>query len=97
MFIVNGVAYAGTPETYAEEITVTSVKPLKDYKLLLRFSTGEKKEYDVRPLLKIPLYEPLKDKALFNKVRARYGAPVWNNGKIDIAPETLYEDGVLIA
>ena len=97
MFIVNGIAYAGTPETYTEEIVVTRAKPLKDYRLLLHFSNGEKKEYNVKPLFKYPVFKPLKNKDIFNKVRVKYGAPIWNNGEIDIAPETLYEDGISVS
>ena len=79
-----------------EIIDVKHVKPIDDYKLLILFSNGEKKEYDVKPLLKSPIYKPLKSKALFNKVHAKYGAPVWNN-KIDIAPETVYKYSVPIS
>ena len=78
-------------------IDVKSVKPLKDYKLLLCFSTGEKKEYDVKPLLKYPVFKPLKNEVIFNRVRVKYGAPIWNNGEIDIDPECLYENGILVS
>ena len=71
MYIVDGIAYAGTPENYKEEIVVTHVKPLKDHKLLLHFSTGEKKEYDVKPLLKYPIFKPLENEDIFNKVRVK--------------------------
>jgi hypothetical protein len=97
VFTVNGIAYAGTPENHIKDITVTAARPLDDYKLLLRFSTGEKKQYDAKPLLKRAIYRPLKDKAVFNKVKVKYGVPVWNNGEIDIAPETLYKYSVTTA
>lgn len=38
-------------------------------------------------------YQPLKNKELFNSVYIDYGTLVWNDGEIDIAPETLFEEG----
>ncbi|MDR1453956.1 MAG: DUF2442 domain-containing protein [Candidatus Margulisbacteria bacterium] len=92
MYIVKDIAYAGEPGKSSAVIDITAVKPLNNYRLLLSFSTGEKKEYNVKPLLKYPAFQPLKDKAVFDKVRLKYGVPVWNNGEIDIDPECLYEN-----
>ena len=91
MYIIDDIAYAGDPEPV---IHVKSVKPLDDYKLWLRFSTGEEKKFDFKPLLNAPCFRLLKDKAVFNDVYIDYGVPVWDNGNIDIAPETLYEKGI---
>jgi hypothetical protein len=93
MYIVKDIAYAGEPGKSPEVIDVTAVKPLDGHKLLLSFSTGEKKEYNIKPLLKYPVFRPLKNKAVFERVRLKYGAPVWNNGEIDIDPEDLYKNG----
>ncbi|GBR77622.1 hypothetical protein RDn1_281 [Candidatus Termititenax dinenymphae] len=97
MYEVDGIVYAGEPGKPVELISVTSAKPLKDYKLLLCFSTGEKKQYDVKPLLKYPAFKPLKNKTIFNSVRVKYGAPIWNKGQIDIDPECLYENGIAVS
>ena len=56
MYEVNGILYAGKP---AKMIKVISAKTLPDFHLLLTFSTGEKKTYDVRPLLNLPVFQPL--------------------------------------
>ncbi len=91
MYISNGIAYAGEPKP---ELKVSGVRPLKNYKLWLRFNTGEAKIFDFSPLLSTEAFAPLKDEALFREVYIDYGMPVWNDGDIDIAPETLYAEGV---
>lgn len=88
MYILNDIVYAGEPEPI---ITVSGVRPLEDFKLWLRFSTGETKIFDVKPLLDTPVFKPLSDPEVFKGVYIDYGVTVWNDGEIDIAPETLYE------
>lgn len=93
MYIIDGIAYAGEK---SPAIKVSGVRPLKDYKLWVRFNTGEAKIFDFKPLLDTPAFAPLKDVAVFNSVYIDYGITVWNNGDIDIAPENLYNDGVIV-
>jgi hypothetical protein len=89
MYELNGIVYAGNP---APLLTVKSVQPLPDYKLLVRFSTGEEKEINITSLLDEPVFKPLHDVTVFNSVYIDYGTVVWNDGSIDIAPEYLYEN-----
>lgn len=89
MYVINGIAYAGEPK---ESIRVKAVRPLDELCLMITFTTGEKRIYDATPLLKYPAYQPLKDKAVFDRVYVECGTLVWNDGKIDIAPERLYEE-----
>ena len=91
MYVVDGIAYSGEKE---KPVTVISVRPMEEYKLWLRFSTGELKTFDFAPLLDSVVFQPLKDKALFDGVYIDYGVPVWNDGAIDIAPEYLYKNGI---
>ena len=56
MYIVDGIAYAGDP---APMIKVSGVRPMKDHKLWVRFSTGTAKIMDFRPLLKTPAFATL--------------------------------------
>ena len=93
MYIVNGIAYAGEPEP---SIRVGGVRPLDDYKLWVRFSTGEAKIFDFKPLLDAPGFAPLRDEDIFKQVYIDYGVTVWQDGEIDIAPEKLYEEGVAV-
>ena len=90
MYIENGIAYAGEKKPM---IKVSGIKPLNDYKLWLRFSTGEAKVFDCSDLLKKPAFKLLNDESIFKQVYIDYGVPMWDNGNIDIAPETLYNNG----
>ena len=89
MYIVNGIAYAGTP---TGEIRVRSVKPLDDLMMIVTFTSGEKRLYDATELLQYPAFQPLKDEAVFKNASVEYGTIVWNQGEIDIAPETVYQN-----
>lgn len=68
---------------------VTNVKPEQDFKLLITFSNGEVKSFDVKPYLGIGLFKELKDLSLFNSVKPFLGSIQWANG-IDLCPDTLY-------
>lgn len=93
MYVIDGIAYAGeqTPQ-----IKVCGVKALENYKLRLRFSTGEVRLFDFMPLLSRSAFAPLKSKELFADVYIEYGVPLWLDGDIDISPEFLYENSVSI-
>lgn len=91
MYVLDGIAYAGEP---SQPIKVCGVRPLEDYRLWVRFNNGEAKVFDFKPLLSMPAFAPLSNKSLFDTVYIDYGITVWNDGDIDIAPETLYKDGV---
>ncbi|MBQ3373492.1 MAG: DUF2442 domain-containing protein [Oscillospiraceae bacterium] len=66
---------------------VKAVTPGEDYQLFLTFTNGEKKVFDVRPLLDIPVYKSLMKN--FYLAQAGYGTVIWP-GDIDISPDTLY-------
>lgn len=68
---------------------VIEVKPEKDFSLLLTFSNGEKKRFDVKPYLSIGIFKDLKDLSLFNSVKPFLGSIQWANG-LDLCPDTLY-------
>ena len=38
------------------------------------------------------VFAKLADEKIFNNPVIRYGVITWDNGKIDIAPETVYRD-----
>lgn len=87
MYIINGICYAGDRE---EDIEITSVVPLEDMMLLLTFSSGETRLFDAS-ILKGPVFEALKDEAIFSRPIIESGVVTWNNGLIDCAPEYMYE------
>ena len=90
MYIVNGIAYAGER---VQPLKVVGVRPLAGHRLWVRFSSGETRIFDFGPLLATPAFAPLADEKVFSAVGIDYGVPVWNDGEIDIAPETLYRNG----
>ena len=69
---------------------VEKAEPLPDYKLLLTFKNGERKQYDVKPLLQLPMYKKLEK--VFPAVEVQFGTVVWP-GDLDISPDTLYLQG----
>lgn len=91
MYISNGIAYAENPKPI---LKISGVRPLDDYKMWVRFNTGEAKIFDFSPLLNTPAFAPLKDKEVFNSVYIDCGVTVWLDGDIDIAPEYLYDNGL---
>jgi len=91
MYIIDGIAHAGYA---APALKISGVRPLENYRLWVRFSTGEAKIFDFRPLLAEPAFAALANKDVFNGVYIDYGVTVWDNGAIDIAPEKLYRDGI---
>ncbi len=91
MYIVDGIAYAGEKE---KPLKVSGVRPLADYKLWVRFSNGEARIADLKPLLNTPAFAPLTDVGKFREVYIDYGIPVWMDGDIDIGPEYLYENSI---
>ena len=74
-----------------EDIRISEVKPLRGGIMLVTFSTGEKRLFDTT-LLKCTAFEPLKDEKILNNPVLFHGVITWNNGEIDIAPETVYRD-----
>jgi hypothetical protein len=71
---------------------VTKVEYLAGYKLRLRFEDGAEGVVDVAELISFTgVFEPLKDKAYFARVRVDpdIGTVCWPNGA-DIDPDVLY-------
>ena len=66
---------------------VAFAEALSDYSLVLTFKNGERKKYNAKPLLDIPMYKNLAK--VFSSAKVEYGTVVWP-GDIDISPDTLY-------
>ncbi|MBF0207012.1 MAG: DUF2442 domain-containing protein [Oligoflexia bacterium] len=72
---------------------VVKVEPVEDYKLILSFNNGERKIFDVRPYLNLPLFMELKNITIFNTVRVEGLSIAWKNGQ-DLCPDDLYENSI---
>ena len=70
-------------------IQVDSVKADSDFCLLLTFTDGARRRFDMRPYLHFPVFQRLENPGYFALARVDYGTVTWP-GEIDIAPETLY-------
>ncbi|MBI5650704.1 MAG: DUF2442 domain-containing protein [Chloroflexi bacterium] len=71
---------------------IRSVKPLEQFNVWLEFSNGEQKTINLEPLMRGPIFEPLRQNPqLFRAVHinAELGTIVWDNGA-DIDPDVLY-------
>lgn len=80
------ICYAGA---YEEGIKVTAAKPLRGGMLLVTFSTGEKRLFDTTKL-RGQAFAPLADEEVFRHPVIFHGVITWQDGAIDIAPETVY-------
>ena len=67
------------------------VKAFDDYRLFVKFSTGEQGWFDVKPYLEFPFFAPLKNKDEFLRVFVNDYTVEWPSG-CDIAPQELYDD-----
>ena len=74
-------------------IEVRTVKTVADFGLLLTFTNGEQRHFDMRPYLHYPVFRRLENPAFFALARVDYSTVTWP-GEIDIAPETLYDRSV---
>jgi hypothetical protein len=73
---------------------VIDVKPENDFILLITFTNGEKKRFDVKPYLGIGIFKELRDRSMFNSVKPFLGSIQWANG-VDLCPDTLYTESQL--
>lgn len=73
-------------------LNVTAVHHLRDHVLWIRFNDGTEGEVDLGAELEGPVFEPLRDEAVFTQVRVHpeLRTITWPNGA-DFAPEFLHE------
>ena len=70
---------------------VAEALPLDNYKISLRFTNGETGIFDCASLLDFGIFQELREKHYFNRLKVSAGTVVWPNEQ-DICPDTLYLD-----
>ena len=73
-----------------------AVTVVDDSALLVTFSNGENRLFDLKPLLSRKCYARLNDKAFLSQATIQYGCVTWPDD-IDIDPGWLYEDSIAVA
>ena len=73
-------------------VRVKKAIPLGEYRLLVEFEDDTKKEINLKPFIRGPIFKPLlEDPEIFNQVSIEGGTITWPNGA-DIDPDVLYYD-----
>ena len=70
--------------------SVASVQAADDHRLILSFGNGERRVFDVAPLLTIGRFRELASPDVFKRVRVAFDTVEWENG-LDLDPEYVYE------
>ena len=73
-------------------LTVKDVEYVGDYTLICTFSDGVTKRVDLKPLLKFPAFQELRDKNQF--IQFGLDQTIFRANGADIAPEYLYDNGI---
>jgi hypothetical protein len=74
---------------------VVTARANDDFSLDIKFDDGSVKRFDFKPYLEYGIFQELKDREYFKRVRVAFGTVQWPNEK-DISPETLYLESVAI-
>lgn len=85
--------------------TVVQVKPTQDFKVYVYFSDGKIKLFDMSPHLGKGVFTQISDiKVFMDKCTVINHTLAWDLGGnfnpykcLDIAPDTIYEDGIEVA
>ena len=76
-------------------LAIKGVKPINNYNLILTFSNGEKRQFDMNPYLDKGIFQELRDISKFNTVRLSFDTIEWDN-EADLDPEILYKYSIKI-
>jgi len=71
-------------------LAVKSVKPTKNYQLILTFENGEKRQFDMNSFLGKGIFRELRDISKFSTVKVSFDTIQWDN-EADLDPEILYQ------
>ena len=80
----------------ASNIWITEANYIDGYLIKLSFNNGETKLFNGTDLISSnAVFAPLKDLSNFKDFTLDGWTLTWNNGKLDISPEYLYENSTL--
>jgi hypothetical protein len=74
---------------------IKNVRAADGHRLLLEFDNGERREFDVTPLLATGRFRELAPQEAFERVRVAFDTVEWECG-LDLDPEYLYERSVAV-
>ena len=74
---------------------ITQVKPQENFILKLKFTDNSLRTFDMKPYLNYPVFEPLKEKELFDNASVFLGSVKWNE-EIDMSPDTLFLESEIL-
>ena len=69
--------------------SVSKVLPVEDYTLIIEFDNGESGKLDMKPFLDFGIFQRLKDRNAFRRVRVAFDTIEWDSG-VDLDPEFVY-------
>jgi len=75
-------------------LDIVDARAADNFRLLLTFENGEKRQFDFSPYLSRKPFAPLQEPEVFRQVAVKYGTVTWLGGAIDFDPETLYEGSI---
>ncbi len=75
---------------------IKKVQPTDDYKLILTFSNGEMRLFDMKPYLNKGIFIELLNLSMFNTAHVSFDTVEWDN-HADFDPEVLYKLGKKIS
>ncbi len=75
---------------------LVAVEAQPEYTLLLTYTDGERRLFDVKPYLDLGLFRELRDERLFRSVHLSFDTIAWSNGA-DIEPEELYAESTAVS
>lgn len=74
---------------------VVAAKANDDFSLDIKFDDGSVKRFDMRPYMEYGIFQELKDRDYFKRIKVAFGTVQWPNEQ-DISPETLYVESVAV-
>ena len=73
--------------------TITSLQTKENFILNIRFDNGTEKVFDMKPYLLLPVFAPLNQFSVFEKVVNRGYFIEWTADELDLSADTLWHEG----